>query len=202
MKSFVHIIKPGSHNGNCYLIKTQIGCILIVTGAKTNALRLEKELMILDCIKNLKLIVITQFCSFTHSNLELFREKYNVKIAMHIIDNVFKNDNNNLRGKILKYARQYFDIREIVPDIIIDEGYSLKKFGLNARIINLSVYSKNTIGILTDNGELFCDDIFMGEKKKDSKNSELVYFKKFKRFLIDIIYPGQGNPIQFESLCS
>jgi len=200
MKSIVHIIKPGRRNGNCYLIKTQIGHILIVTGAKTNVLVLEKELIKLGCINELKLIILTQFCSYTHRNIEFFREKYNVQIAMHIVDNVFDNHNYSLRGKILKYARQFFKIKEIIPDIIIDEGNSLKEYGLDARIINLSVYSKNTIGILTDNGELFCDDIFTEIHNKKTHNPELIYLKKLKKFLIDIVYPGNGKPIQLESL--
>lgn len=200
MKNLVQIIKTGNNSSNCYLINGAKGYILIITGAKTNHIKLEKELIKLGCISNLKLIIVTQFCSFTHRNLIIFREKHSIPIAMHIIDNVLDNNKGNFFLKVLRKLYRKLHIDEISPDIIIDEGYSLRKYGLNARIINLSIYRKNSIGILTDEGELFCEDLLVEETIYKPSNKEQIYFEKFKRFLIDIVYPGHGNPIQINSL--
>ena len=46
--------------GNCYLIKTKIGYILIVTGKKTNKMDLQDQLLQYGCTQdNLNLIIFT-----------------------------------------------------------------------------------------------------------------------------------------------
>ena len=87
--------------------------------------------------------------------------------------------------------------KEIIkPDLVIDEGYSLKDFGLNARIINMTSFAKGTIGILTAEGELFCDNVFI---KAGNLSTSKKTIEKFKKLLVDIIYSAKENPITIQS---
>ncbi|MBE0526101.1 MAG: MBL fold metallo-hydrolase, partial [Candidatus Thorarchaeota archaeon] len=77
----------GSMSGNCYLLETEEGFVLIDTGRKSARSKLEQEMEIAGCNpENLDLIILTHG-DFDHTgNCAYFREKYNVKIAMHQSD--------------------------------------------------------------------------------------------------------------------
>jgi len=42
----------------------------------------------------------------------------------------------------------------------LDEGCNLEKYGLHAKVLHLPGHSKGSIGFFTDNGYLFCGDMF------------------------------------------
>jgi len=46
------------------------------------------------------------------------------------------------------------------PDILLEDGYDLSHYGLNAKVISLPGHSRGSIGILTKEGDLFCGDFF------------------------------------------
>ena len=206
MKLNIKTIKLGNLSGNCYLIETSDGFILIVTGEKTKHQKLEEELNQLGCTsENLNLIIFTHNNSYNFKNYIYLREKYNAKIAMHILDRALINDTESIKKsrKILKLLRKAFPITtnfEFNPDFIIDEGYNLSEFGLNARVLYLPGHS-NSVGILTENGELFCDDLsIINDSQGDPINDNLNYLKKLKNFLVEKVYPQHGNPFLLSSL--
>lgn len=207
MKPTIKTIKLGGLNGNCYLIKTDTGFILIITGKKTNHKKLEEELSGLRCTaNNLNLIIFTHTNSFNYSNFAYLKEKYNSKIAMHLLDKELMHEPEpfNLWNSVCKFFKNSFFSKsknlEFSPDFIIDEGYNLSEFGLNARVLYLPGYS-NTIGILTENGELFCDDLIdEASLHTTNLNHNVNYLKKLRNRLVDIVYPGHGEPLSLKSL--
>jgi len=67
-------------------------------------------------------------------------------------------------------------------------------------------HSKGSIGVLTDNGELFCGDLFTNFQKpelnkiiQDEVDAQ-TSIKKLKNYLIDKIFPGHGNPFPLSYL--
>ena len=206
MRKYIKTIKPGDLSGNCYLIKTTNGFILIITGEKTRHRKLEEDLVQLGCTsENLNLIIFTHCNPVIYNNFMYLREKYNTKIAIHIIHEVLENENITAFSKIISAFRKIIfylqNIKKLEPDLIIDEGYNLSDFGLNARVLYMPGFSNSSIGILTDNGELFCDDIFVHNSLQlNSTIANMKYLKILKKFLIDIIYPGTGEPFPLQSL--
>jgi glyoxylase-like metal-dependent hydrolase (beta-lactamase superfamily II) len=207
METNIKTIKLGGLSGNCYLIKTTMGFILIVTGGKLKYQELEEELSELACTSdNLNLIIFTHKKSFNYINYEYLREKYKAKIAMHILDEDLIDDTeskNIWRGLKNLYSRVFMITNHknaFKPDLIIDEGYNLSLYGLNARVLYLPGHSK-TVGILTENGELFCDDLLVNNTvKNDSVKLDVLIPYKFRKFLIDTVYPGHGKPFQVGTL--
>ncbi len=206
MKKHITTIKLGGSEGNCYLIKTSNGFILVVTGEKSKHRNLEEELEELDIsFKNLKLII------FTHCNLSVcykyasLCEKFNTKTAIHVVNKSINFENKTLFQRIKDYFRKIiFNLsktNEFSPDLIIDEGYNLSEYGLNARVIYMPGFSDSSVGILTENGELFCDDVFIHNTPQitDEKDN-LRIVKTLKNLFIDIVYPGQGEPFPLNSL--
>ena len=198
MNRKIYIIKPGNKQGNCYFIKTCSNNILIITGSNISTKNIEYKLSDLNFNNKIDLIILTQFCKYQHTNINYFKNKYNSQIAMHVIDYMMPDTRLpfilNIKQFILKLIYTILNFQPLIPDLIIDEGYNLSEYGLNARVINLSSFVKGTIGILTDEGELFCDDVFIA-----ASSSSKIIIEKFKKLLVDIIYSGKGSPVAIQS---
>jgi hydroxyacylglutathione hydrolase len=199
--------------GNCYIVKTDTGFILIDTGRKSKLAKLEKELDVAGCKPgNLNLIILTHG-DFDHTgNCALLREKFGTKIAMHPDDigMVERGDMfwNRKTGNFLMrlIVNVLFRIRKFKPDLTIGEGYDLSEYGFNAKVLSLPGHSKGSIGILTAGGDLFCGDLFSNIKKPELNSilDDLVEANasvdRLKEYEINTVYPGHGTPFPMSSL--
>lgn len=209
-------IKPvylGRIIGNCYIVRTDAGSILIDTGRASKRAKLEKELRGAGCKpSNLNLIILTHG-DFDHTgNCAYLREKFGTKIAMHYDDSgmVERGDMfwNRKTGNLLIRAivNVFFRIRRFKPDFTIDEGYDLSEYGLDARVLHLPGHSKGSIGILTAGGDLFCGDLFTNTNEPelnsiiDDPVEASASAKKLRRYEIKTVYPGHGKPFPMSSL--
>jgi len=202
----------GGFNGNCYLLKTDKGFVLIDSGSKSKKNKIEKEMVNQGCKPgDLDLIILTHG-DFDHSgNCAYFREKYGAKIAIHKYDSgmVEQGDmfwNRQKGNKIIKkLINLYFKIRKFKPDFYLDENSNLATFGLDAKVLYLPGHSKGSIGVLTSVKNLFCGDLFTNRKKPEQNSlvddlDELnKSVNKVKSLEINRVYPGHGRPFQMSS---
>jgi glyoxylase-like metal-dependent hydrolase (beta-lactamase superfamily II) len=202
----------GGFNGNCYLLTTEKGFVLIDTGRKSKRKKLEQALISEGCKPgNLDLIILTHG-DFDHTgNCVYLREKYKTIIAMHQYDvgMVEYGDMfwNRQTGNIImkKLVNLTFNIRRFTPDFHLDEHSDLSTYGLNAKVLYLPGHSKGSIGILTSEKNLFCGDLFTNQKKPESNSlvdnlHELnESIDKVKSLGINTVYPGHGQPFQMSS---
>ena len=194
---------------NCFLIKTDIGYILIDTGFSNKRTYLEKELENAGCKPgNLKLIVITHG-DFDHTgNAAYLREKYGTKIAMHYDDSgmVERGDLfwNRKKGNILirMIAPILFGFRKserFEPDLYVEEGYNLSGYGFDAKVLYIPGHSKGSIGILTAGDDLFCGDLFTNRDNPvlnsimDDSAVANASVERLKSLRINTVYPGHGK---------
>jgi len=202
----------GRMSGNCYLIETEKGFVLIDTGRKSARKKLEEKLQIAGCTaENLDLIILTHG-DFDHTgNCAYLREKYDVKIAMHQADSgmveygdMFWNRTSG-NWALKKLVNTLFNITKFTPDFTIDETTDLSDYGLDAEAIHLPGHSKGSIGILTDNRDLFCGDLFSNVKRPepnsvvddlDELNESIARVKELQ---IEMIYPGHGEPFRMSA---
>lgn len=210
MISDIKTIILGGLAGNCYLIKNHSGFILIDTGGRTKRKKLLKELNDSGCnTNNLKLIILTHG-DFDHSgNCAYLKEVFNPLIAMHKNDleivQLGKKSGSSL-NPIKRIINSILGIKPFSPDFTVEDGYNLKEFGLNARIICLPGHSKGSIGVLTDNGDLFCGDLFINKENPKlnriaiNKREQISSLWKLKNLYISTVYPGHGKPFPIESL--
>lgn len=202
MKPTIKIIRSDRSSSNSYLIETPKGFILIITGTNNNISKLESVLSGLGCASNhINLIIFTSCNSCNSKNYNYLKKHYNAKIAMHVIDQELLDESEHISifKKVANLLKNMFhpiqENKNFKPDLIIDEGYNLSEFGLNARVLYLPGYSKS-VGILTENGELFCDDL---NEIDDYYNSPLRensgYLQKLRNLLVNIVYPSDGDPL-------
>lgn len=211
----VRYVHMGKIIGNCYIIRTEDGFILVDTGRASKRARLEKELAAVGCRPgNLSLIILTHG-DFDHTgNGAYLRERFGAKIAMHSGDSGMVEHGNMFhsrkKGGFLarKLVNLLFRIRTFKPDIAVEDGCDLKEYGFDARVIHLPGHSKGSIGILTAGGDLFCGDLFVNTKKPelnsiiDDPVEAKASTQKLREHEIRMVYPGHGRPFAMSSMTS
>jgi glyoxylase-like metal-dependent hydrolase (beta-lactamase superfamily II) len=68
---------------------------------------------------------------------------------------------------------------------------------LSAKVIHLPGHSKGSIGVLTNEGDLFCGDLiynFAGFSYIDNLEDFNESINKLKKLDVNILYPGHGKP--------
>jgi hydroxyacylglutathione hydrolase len=162
----------------CYLVQTRSGFFLIDTDDSSDCANLEKALGQAGVTPgNLKLVLLTHG-DFDHSgNAAFLQQKYGAKIAIHAEDvemvkrgdqdwnRKARSDRVTLFGKIIVFVSSQIvkpgSFNPFSPNLIVNDGDDLSKYGFEAIILHLPGHSKGSIGVLTVDGDLFCGDLLM-----------------------------------------
>ncbi len=201
---------------NCYLIRTDTGCILVDTGARNSRAKLENELAGAGCMRGtLQLIVVTHG-DFDHAgNAAYLGRKLGAPIAMHPDDSgmtargdMFWNrkSGNVLIRKVAPILFRFTRSDRFEPDLPVEEGYDLSGYGLDARVVEIPGHSEGSIGILTAGGALFCGDLLDNNDRPglnsimDDLTAANASVERLKRLPINAVYPGHGKPFPMEQL--
>jgi hydroxyacylglutathione hydrolase len=198
-------------NVNCYLLKAESGFLLVDSGTPFGRIYLEKELERLGCHPgSLHLIVLTHG-DFDHTGSAAYlRQMYRSQIAMHPDDvgmaehaYMFWNreKGNFLFSKLVPLLFGFTKKARFTPDVLVQDGFDLSEYGLEACILGLPGHSKGSIGILTSSGDLFCGDLLMNDKDQPSFGfgdpaGFLPSINRLKGMRIRTVYPGHGSPLQ------
>ncbi len=203
---------------NIFLVKAKDGFVLIDTGLAQQWEKLEAELISLGCLPDKLRFVIITHGDFDHTgNCAKLQEKYKAKVAMHQADafmaenGVFLNRKvRTLAGRIIillsRLRNRKASFPKFKPDILLHDEQSLEEYGFSAKIIHIPGHTKGSIGILTEEGDLFVGDTLVNSRKPDIaifidnfqelKNS----IDKLKKLNIKKIYPGHGKPFLLQQL--
>ncbi len=200
---------------NCYLLEAEDGFVLIDTGFPAKRMFLDEVLKKElnkpgEVPKKLKLIILTHGDSDHAGNCKFLRENYGAKIAMHFEDSMMVEEGNMSWNRKSKPDRMSLTFRlatlafsknsvfdTFKPDIYLKDGQNLAEVGLSAKVIHLPGHSKGSIGVLTNEGDLFCGDLiynFAGFSYIDNLDDFNESINKLKKLDINILYPGHGKP--------
>jgi hydroxyacylglutathione hydrolase len=201
---------------NCYLVKNDTGYVLIDTGSPNRRSYLENVLQTSGCKPGHLTLIILTHGDFDHTgNAAYLRKKYSTKIAMHQDDlgmvedgNMFWNrEKSNMLFKILAPTVSGFGKSErFTPDVYVNDGDDLSKYGFDATVLHIPGHSKGSIGVLTAAGDLFCGDLLENVRKPslnsimDALKTANASLEKLNSLSISTVYPGHGGPFQMEVL--
>ncbi len=205
---------------NCFLAKTNAGdFILMDTGFASKRAGLEQALHSAGCEPgHLKLIVLTHGDADHAGNAAYLRERFGTKIAMHPGDSgmVERGDMNfNRKAKpdkvaflfrviLFLFGRQ-MELDLFKADIALQDGQSLKDYGMDATVLRLPGHSLGSIGILTASGDLYCGDLVWNMDKPgfhfiDDMDAATNSVQKLKGLGVKTLYPGHGKPFSLDQL--
>lgn len=195
---------------NAYLVKTDAGFVLVDTGFTNSRARLEKALSAAGCRPgDLKLIVITHGDPDHSANAAYLREKYGAKIAMHRAEKaaVERGDMSLSRGPVSPFKRMIkplmalFRLRQrdrFTPDLYLEDGDSLRGYGLDAAVLHVPGHSAGSIAVLTATGEFLSGDFLENRTRPsaatlvDDREALKASLERVSRLDIRIVYPGHG----------
>jgi hydroxyacylglutathione hydrolase len=208
------IITINYGNVNCYLIRTGDRCILIDTGLASRRAEVEKELESQGCEPgSLKLILITHG-DYDHSgNASYLRNKFGASIAMHPAESAAVENGDMLLSRnrmafwkrilakvVIPFIMHLGTFERFKPDLYLKDGNDISGYGLNGKIWHIPGHSRGSIGILTDEGDLFCGDLLVGGEKPalnsliDDPAEANASIEKLAGLKINTVYPGHGRP--------
>ncbi len=204
---------------NCYLVRTDSGFILIDTGMPFSRKAVEKELEQAGCLPgSLKLIVATHGDIDHTGNCVYLRDKYKAKVAMHKNDS-FMVENGDMAakrkvksffmrlmhvfmGRSKRFKKTLNSFEKFKPDIYLEEGQNLKKFGFDAKVLHIPGHTKGSIGILTNENDFFAGDtinnhgwaIIISDEKELAES-----VKRLKGLNIRNVFQGHGKPFKMKT---
>ncbi len=195
---------------NCYLLHNEQGFYLIDTGIKNRRKQLEQSIIDAGCKPGDLILIILTHGHIDHvGNAAYLRDKYGAKIAMHQGDfnmvtggGMFADAPPSLMIKIVGFFMNITglgDFETFTPDILLIDNQSLKEYGLDATVLHTLGHSKGSISIHTDDGDLFCGDIFSGSMEEvTTLVDDQTFLDKSVKQLKDLhsnnFYPGHGKP--------
>lgn len=196
------------------------GFVLIDSGYSKSRPEILKALEKAGCRPgNLKLILITHG-DFDHTgNAAYLRNQFKAPIAMHA-DDVSMVERGELMGKrriglFIKLLSRIFAVLpffslnkkdRFTPDLLIEDGFDLTEYGLEAKVIRLPGHSPGSLGVLTASGDLFCGDFLMGGQKPRYSSVYVdrpvadTTLTKLKQFNITAVYPGHGSYFEWNKI--
>ena len=198
---------------NCYLARCADGFVLIDTGFSVKRALLLQTLQAAGCKPgDIKFVLITHGDSDHAGNAAFLQREYRATIGMHpddfgMVEHGDMNWNRKRRADrmspIMKIvgtmvrlvAKEKFETFK--PDVEVGDGFDLSKYGLNARVVHIPGHSKGSIGVLTDDGNLYCGDFLYttpGMNFVDDMEARKASLEKLKNLPIRNVFPGHGKP--------
>lgn len=155
-------------NGNCYIVTSGESAVLVDTCRKQFRERILSECGML----NIRLIVLTHGHLDHVQNAAWLSHRLNAPVAMSRADTALLSDNlaqmlhaRTLPGKIVLAASvnalRYTKIQEFSPQVWLDEGDSLERYGIPAKVIGLPGHTDGSIALDVEQSDLIVGDALM-----------------------------------------
>lgn len=200
---------------NCYLVKSPTGFLLVDCGLSTHRKRLLQSLDRAGCSPgDIKLVVLTHGDSDHAGNGAFLQKDLHVPVAMHPDDfgMVERGDMGwnrkpkadrmsavmRIVGSMVRLlSRQRFET--FTPDVAVGDGFDLAPYGFKAKVVHIPGHSKGSVGVLTDDGHLFCGDFLYsvpGMDFVDDSQARADSLARLEKLAITRVYPGHGRPVK------
>jgi len=201
---------------NAYLLETNTGFVLVDTGTPRNRGAIEWALAESDCGPDeLGLIVLTHG-DFDHIGTAAYlRREYRAKIAMHEDEAVVPRTGDMFASRSKSNALASFAVSRLIgfgkkrrfkPNILLEDGESLQRWGLDATVLALPGHSAGSIGVLTSDGDLICGDLLDNTKVPavnsimDDREQALASLARIRTLDVRRVYPGHGKPFTLDEI--
>lgn len=222
----IKVINIGGRVVNNYVLITELGCVVIDTGYAGGFPSFSHRLL-----KNGVSMTDVSFVFLTHAHDDhagflgelLLATEAPVILHHEAIDRLMVGHNQFIGGCSSKLAQLFCRCMSIIGKgkhefpplnvsdraILFDEKIQpLEKLGIPATVLLLPGHTADSMGLLLDDGRLFCGDAAMNNFPSIARHT--IWIEDADMFLrswdliiasgAKIIYPGHGNPFPVEDL--
>jgi glyoxylase-like metal-dependent hydrolase (beta-lactamase superfamily II) len=213
---FIHTLR--SRIANIYLIANASGVIVVDAGFGNAAPLVLRTLDQLGYTpRDVRLIFLTHAHMDHVGSAAELRRLTGAPISLHRADvaqaragyhNLPKG--RGIAGKILEHAfngvRLKFRYEAFEPDIFLDEGQTLKDFGLNARVTHTPGHTLGSLSLALEDGVMLIGDVLINQIRVGmplyGEDIALAYdsARKVLGMKPRILYSGHGEPFSGEAL--
>lgn len=198
---------------NCYLLSGDTGSIVIDTGNPGDA---DRIVMALNGTP-ISLILLTHGHTDHCGAAAELHERLKAPVAMHEAD-VELVENPSARklyghtplGRILAKASastmENGKVKPFVPDVLLNDGFDLTPYGVAAHVVALPGHTKGSVGVLTDEGDMFVGDAAFHMLRPTSariyedRTQMEKSVEKIKSLCKGLLYVGHGKAIKTEDI--
>lgn len=207
----------GNFGVNAYLIRTDVGFVLVDTGMRNHRPALTEALRDAGVTpEKLKLILITHGDPDHIGNAAHLHDVFGAPIAMHVGDVGMSRDGDFFAGRkgpnavVKKLLGLVFTLPaadRFVPDIELAEGINLTRYGLGGvRVLKTSGHSAGSVALLFEDGSLIAGDLVENRKNPslgsimDDAEAGMRSVARLAELDPGLVYPGHGKPFGFHEL--
>ncbi len=196
---------------NCYLIEDDDSLVLVDAATGKDRERIVRQVRKLGFSpEDISLIFLTHGHLDHAGSANDLKDRYDIPIAMSEadIDVLRPMTGKGSMGRILLTLSKSksHEKNHIVPDVPLQEGMSLARYGLFAEVVSLPGHTQGSMALLFDDGKLIAGDMFMNftspslahiaEDHETMKQS----LNKLKKLHPAVVYPGHGKPFGFSQV--
>ena len=205
---------------NSYLLAAGDGFVLIDTGKPEKREALLRRLRAAGCdAGDLRLIVLTHGDYDHAGNAAYLRETLGAPVAMHAADAPRvqtgdwslgmkpRPDKFPLLFRTLSLFLRPGAFDTFTPDVALEDGQGLEPSGLDARVVHPPGHTAGSIGVLTDDGALFCGDLMdsmLGRPSLeffiDDMPAAQASLVRLRRLDVTTVHPGHGKPFKLDQI--
>ena len=216
IENIVQPIKLG--HVNIYLIKTEVGYILVDVGMPNAVKKIDQALRTHGVEANEVSLII-----LTHGHLDHVGAVAQVQVltggkilchrsfAEDLANGKFEDATpQNLLGRVLNLMTGLLGsgIDPATADIVVDGEYDLAEFGVSGKVIHTSGHSPSSLSIILDHGEALVGDLIREEQPGkigfgmfyEDRETALESVKKIAAFNPRIIYLSHSKTIDHQIL--
>jgi glyoxylase-like metal-dependent hydrolase (beta-lactamase superfamily II) len=206
-----NIIQVNMGHSNAYLISSNSGYILVDAGVKGKEKNIKEVLKKNNAtLDDIELMIITHVHYDHVGSLKTLKSLTNAKVMVH--RKAYESLASGISGfpigtmkfskVISKIANKFTkgEFEGIEADILIDDTYDLRKFGINGEVIYTPGHTIGSICILVEDEHLICGDtffnVFSNSVYPPFANLEKELLKSWIRIKEKdpkLFYPGHGD---------
>ncbi|MFN8256327.1 MAG: MBL fold metallo-hydrolase [Bacteroidales bacterium] len=172
-KNGYEIIRVLSGRCNVFIVSNGINNLMVDASVSRLWAKLQKQIVKLS-LKNIDCLILTH-AHFDHAaNANKVKEKYKIPVIIHkneagyltAGENILPNGTTFFTKPLMKFVGKKlspkFNYEPCIPDLLLDEIYDLKEFGIKACLIHTPGHTTGSMSLIVDDEIALVGDAMFG----------------------------------------